>query len=832
MPPAVLFTLFFASGACGLIYEVVWIRLLTLTLSVTVYALTTVLCAFMAGLALGSWLAGRWADRLQRPLLAFGAAEFGVGTTGVLTLVALFNLGPAYVWLHNQLGGAGPAFTLARFSLAFAVLLVPCTLMGTTLPMLSRAAVAHSGVVGRRAGGLYAVNTLGAVLGCLAAGFGLIPNMGLYATSLTAAVVNVSVGLLAMGLGRRATSARSIPQATKGSLRASMPPRVQLVCLAFALSGFTAMGYEVLWTRALEQFTHNSTYAYTAILATFLLGLGAGSALAAAVADRLLQPLRMLGLIEAGIGISVVAALILYPLLVVLVPAAAAAVGGLTSWWRVIVLIFAQAAVVLLPMTLLFGATFPFVARAVVHSVDSVGQRIAAAAVANTVGSILGALLVGFVILPTLGMRGSFMLLVLLNCVVAAVLLLASDRRQVVPVVAGLMAVVAFAVVIVPPQLFERTFAERFGRLLFYREEVTDTVMVTEDTKGERLIRYGDGRGTAGTATMREDRMYAHIPLLLHPDPRRILNICFGVGNTLASVTTYPIERVDCVELSPGVVHAAPFFVATNRDVLADPRVRLTIQDGRNFLLTSCDRYDVIRLDPPELHTAGVVNLYTREFYELARDHLAPGGIFSIWVNGVMTPEPEMRMIVRTIASVFPYVTVWDSPYRYSWVINGSIEPRPPDLALILKHFADPHVQADLASIGVDDPFAFLRYFMLGGRDLERFAEQGPLVTDNRTYLDFTVPRSLDAFFGIANSNTNYSLVSLMEPGEAHDVAASVFLRKVARMQTFRQSVLPYLTNIDAAGFDREAVQKRLEAVGDPVQGSAGRQLSPSRDGG
>src|SRR5262249_10957104 len=151
---------------------------------------------------------------------------------------------------------------------------------------------------------------------------------------------------------------------------------------------------------------------------------------------------------------------------------------------------------------------------------------------------------------------------------------------------------------------------------------------------------------------------------------------------------TYPVERVDAVELSPGVIDAAPFFRSTNRDVLGDPRVRLTIEDGRNFLLASHERYDIIRLDPPELHTAGIVNLYRRGFVELARDRLAPGGIFSVWVNVVMTPEEDMRAIARTVASVFPYVTVWRGPFRYSWVFNGSVEPRPPDMALLLRHLA------------------------------------------------------------------------------------------------------------------------------------------------
>ena len=810
-----ILALFLVSGVSGLVYEVVWMRLLTLTLSVTVYAVTTVLCAFMAGLALGAAGGGRLADRVRRPLLVYGLVEVGVGLTGIVTPSVLFRLAPAYVWLHDVLGGSPLAFTAARFALAFGVLLVPCTLMGATLPLLSRATIARDDAVGRGAGALYAVNTLGAVLGVVVAGFALIPWTGLWATSAVAASLNVLVGLGAIAIGRAAVGA------TAGRARptgAAMPGWVRLVCLAFAVSGFTALGYEVLWTRALEQFTHNSTYAYSAMLATFLFGLALGSALATGAADRLRRPLLALGVLEIAIGASVVVGLGVYARFDRLVPATVGALGGITSWPRVIALIFAQAGAVLLATTVLFGATFPVVARVVVDRLDAVGGRIAAAYVANTVGSIVGAVVVGFVLLPVLGMRGAFLALVVANLATGCALAVAGGAR----VAGAALAVVAaaLALVAVPPGLFERSFARRFGPLLFYREEVTDTVMVTQDQRGERMIRFGDGRGTAGTMTVRDDRMYAHIPLVLHPAPRDVLSICFGVGNSLSAILAHPVAHVDSVELSPGVVDAAPLFRKTNRDPLSDPRVRLTIADGRNFLLASHDAYDVIRLDPPELHTAGVVNLYTREFYRLARAHLRPGGIFSIWVNIVMTPESDLRELVRTVADVFPHVSVWHSPLRYSWVINGSDAPLGPDLAVVLRRATEPAVRADLESIGIRDPFAFLGYFVLADDGVARFAGEGPLVTDDHTRLDFSVPRSIDAFYGFANANTGSWLVDLMAPNAHEDLALRIFFQKIARMGTYKEPVLPHLTNVEASGIPLDEVRARLAAAS--VDGSPG----------
>jgi spermidine synthase len=827
VPLAALRLLFFLSGASGLVFEIVWMRLLSLTLSVTVYAVATVLAAFMAGLALGAAVAARTADRVHRPLLAYGLIELAVAATAFATPTVLTHLDPGYVWLSHHLGGGGIVFAIARFLLAFAVILVPCSLMGATLPLLGRV-VAREHTVGRQLGALYATNTFGAVAGCLAAGFLLIPQYGLAATSAAAASVSAGVGLLAVLMGRRVEATSSAPG---GGPALGWSSREVLVCVAFAVSGFAAMGYEVLWTRGLEPFTHNSTYAYSAILATFLLGIGLGSAVIAPRADRLRRPLLALGLVEIGIGLSVIGALLVYARLGTLVPALAGTIGGLSSWSRVMVLVFAETSLMLLVTTLLCGATFPLVARAVVGRVEGLGGRIATAYAANTVGSIAGALVAGFVLLPALGMRQAFLVIVLMNLAVGVALALreAAGVTRAVVVALGLATAIA-APILVPARLFERSFSERFHRLLFYREQATDTVMVTEDARGQRMIRYADGRGTAGTMTVREDRAYSHIAMLLHPAPRKVLSICFGVGNSLASVLTYPVERVDAVELSPGVIEAAPFFRASNRDALADPRVRLIIQDGRNFLLTSRETYDVIRLDPPELHSAGVVNLYTREFFELARAHLRPDGVFSIWVNIVMTPEEDLRLIARTLQSVFPYVSVWRGPLRYSWVFNASLEPRPPDAAVILQHLDVPAVRADLASTGVPDVFAFLLLFVLAGDEVSQFAGPGPLVTDDHTRLDFSVPRSLDAFYGFANANTDAWMVDLMGPGAGKDGGAAIFLRKIALMRRHERPVLPHIVHPEATGLDVDGLRARLALAesGDAHPPSTGQPTGSS----
>ena len=831
MPLRWLFLLFTVSGACGLIYEVVWMRVLTLTLSVTVYAVTTVLCAYMAGLALGAVIAGRYVDRLRRPLVVFGFVEISIGALGLIAPTVLFGLGPIEIWMHGALEGSPAAYATARFALAASVLLIPCTLMGTTLPLLSRAAVRVRDEVAMGAGGLYAFNTLGAVVGCVAAGYYLVPNLGLQATSGVAALLNLGLGASAVALGMR-SSQTAVASAVSQTGESDVTPeaadraRIRLATIAFGVSGFTALGLEVLWTRALEQFTHNSTYAYTSMLAIFLLGIGGGSAVCARFADRAKRPLFAFGVIELAIGASVILSLLVYMNLLDWIPVVTEAAGGLQSWGRAVALIFAIATVTMLVTTTLFGATFPFVARCVVDSVEHVGKRIAIAYAVNTLGAILGAVTVGFLLLPTLGLRGSFATLILVSLALGALLVDRGTRATSTPApgatrwprtsIAGIgiaLVLAAASFVLIPQDIFKSIYEQRYHKLLMYREQITDIVMVTEDEQGQRLIRYGDGRGTAGTTTFREDRSYAHVALMPHPNPRNILNICFGVGNSLSSVTQYPVERVVQVELSPGVVYAAPYFEATNRKVLQDPRVQLTIEDGRNYLLTNRDRFDIIRLDPPELHTRGIVNLYTKEFFELARDHLAEGGIFSIWVNIAYTPEAEMKMIARTAKEVFPHVTIWQSPWLYSWVINGSVAPRPPDLELLMRRFADPKIKKDLESIPYKDPFDFLNYFVMADDEVLEFAGDAPVVTDDRTRLDFTVPRSVESFFGISNSITDLYLVDQIDPD------ANVFMRG-ARYCRFKRPVFPHLVNPEAAGLSAADVEQKLDAM-------LGSQLGP-----
>jgi len=284
--------------------------------------------------------------------------------------------------------------------------------------------------------------------------------------------------------------------------------------------------------------------------------------------------------------------------------------------------------------------------------------------------------------------------------------------------------------------------------ILFYKEEATDTVMVVEHPDGARMIRYADGRGTAGTRTEATNRLYGHVPMLLHPQPDDVLSICFGVGNTLSALAQWQPRRLVAVELSPAVLETAHWF-PTNRDVLATPGLEMRIDDGRNFLLTSDELFDVVQLEPPEIHTAGVVNLYTREFYELARRDLKPGGIVAQWMNVVLMPEHEMKMLVRTMQDVFPSTSLWAGSEWWDIVLLGTVEPLRVDARRMLERVAAPAVRADLERIGFHGAEELLAHHVLGPESLRAWAGDVAPVTDDRTWVDFSVPQSAAAGFGL-----------------------------------------------------------------------------------
>ena len=717
LQPIVL-AVFFASGAAALVYEVVWTRSLSLVFGITTYATATVLATYMGGLALGSWYFGRWIDAGRRPLMVYAALEVAIGVYALLVPLIFDAVQPIYVLL-KQADLPGPAFALARAVLSGGILLVPTTMMGGTFPVLVRYFVTSREGIGGATGILYAFNTAGAVAGCVLGGFVFIAEYGLQVSTWIAAVTNFGCAAAAVALAAAATERGRTVSAVEPETRGHPRRITVLVLVAIGLSGFAALAYEVLWTRALLRHVHNSVYAFTTMLTTFLAGIAIGSALYTAFLRNVRRPLTVFALLEVGVGVGFLASAQLFAGL----PEIAAAVRGTTdidSFGASLQSMVLMSALILFAPSVLLGATLPLATHLYARSVSTVGASVGRIYAINTVGSILGSLGAGFVLIPTIGMQGTLVLLVAVNVLLGASLALAdqADGRRRAATGIGFAALLAILLFALPSDLFRRTFAPEGKELVFYAEGVTDSVGVTESA-GQRAILYEDQRGTAGTYSYSWNFFLGHLPVLLHPgEPKTALHICFGVGNSLSAMAAHDeLERIDNVELSPHILEAAPYFW-TNDDVLDDPKVKTIIDDGRNHLLTTREIYDVIALEPPLLYTAGVIYLYTREFYEAAAKRLASDGVLLQWLPVGEVTLDEEKMIFRALHDVFPHATAWGHHPGGPLLLIATKEPLRIDYQRLRRRMNAGEVGRDMRLIGIHGIDHLLAYFIF---DEEKF---------------------------------------------------------------------------------------------------------------
>ncbi len=744
-----LFLLFFLSGGCGLIYQVVWVRMLGFVLGSTVLAVSTVLTAFMAGLALGSFCFGRLVDRRTDALRIYAYLEIGIGLFGLAMPALLQGLSPVCIGLTRLLGDFEPALSLARFGVCLALLAIPTTLMGGTLPVLSKFLVERREALGNDVGTLYALNTLGAVAGCFAAGFVLIGTVGVVETVYIAAVINLLVAAGTLLLDGAIRSGREAqPAAPKPERRPRASGMALLILCAFGVSGFVSLGYEVIWARLLVFFVGNSTYAFSAMLTTFLLGLALGSFVAGKLADRHGDPVGAFAVMEILIGLSALTGM--------LVLRGTLEAEGLwvmreqasSGWLGDVGRMFEASFAVMFVPTLLMGATFPLAGKAYVRSVREVGRDIGAVYSVNTLGAILGAFVAGFFLLSWLGVQGAIICLAAINALVGLFLLLvhrASANGLRFIAAPALAAAVLVAAVWLPSRLALRSdFEDSRDTVLFYREDRAGTVKVFRKPDGHLLISVdGNTIGDTRDDLDAKQRLLAHLPLLLVPEPESILVIGLGSGITAGAMTAYEeVERIDAVEIVPGVVEGALYFGKHNRRALKQPQVEVVVADGINYLMTSEGRYDVIssdaKLNPG--YTGNAVFL-SSDYYRLCLEQLTDEGMMVQWIP-LHLPQDSYRMVLRTFAEVFPYGSVWFLPGRHTFLI-GTRKQLEIDMDRLLDRLRRPGVGGDLARFGLGHPWALLSGYRGGLADIRRFAGSGPVSSWNHPYIEFRTPRGL-----------------------------------------------------------------------------------------
>jgi predicted membrane-bound spermidine synthase len=721
------------------VYETLWVRQLGRVVGVEVHAVTIALSAFFAGIAVGSVLLGRLADRSERPIRLYAALEAGIALSGLISTLLLARAAAAFVAMRDA---AGPL----AWSLPFVLVGLPALLMGGTLPALLRALRPQSEEVAPATGLLYAANTAGAVLGTLATPFLLVPAFGISGTGLAAAAVGLTVAAWALVLDRRAAAVpEAQPRAASSEPDAALDVRMALAL--YAAAGGVALGYEVVWSELLVQFTNTRSHAFAVMLGTYLVGLAFGSFLFARLARPHHDPWRVLGLLLAGAGAS---ALLVVACLGRWLLDAQTWVGTwgmrLTGSETVEVVgrfVLASAVVLLVP-TALLGAAFPAAARLVAGSAR-VGRDVGRVAALNTAGGIGGTLLAGFVLVPWLGLVRALAFLACAGTALGAVAVVKGSRGRpgwrataaALVVAAGLL-----ASAIPVDHLAQLLANQRRGTLVFYDEDVGGTVAVLEQrslSTGAPFRRlYIQGVSNSGDTlpSLRYMRLQALLPLLVHPgEPKRILVLGFGTGITAGATLASPLpERRVVFELLPSVVRAGPLFQG-NLGVASDPRVQVRIGDGRQGLLRETARYDVITLEPPPPSAAGVANLYSSDFYALARTRLAEDGLLAQWWPLATQNDEDSRSLVRSFLDVFPHATLWTTEL-FEMLLVGSNRPLLLDAERIAARFAAADTAQALAEVGVESKEAALATFVTDRGGLERYVAGAAPVTDDRPRIE------------------------------------------------------------------------------------------------
>jgi spermidine synthase len=728
MPPMFprLAVLFFLSGACALIYQVLWLRQLSLIFGVTVYAASTVLATFMAGLAIGSAAAGRLSERVRRPLLWFGAAEALIGVTALLSPLALDLVTAGYVALAPGLESRALA-TVLRFVCSAAVLLVPTVLMGATLPLVLQSSVTDAPGVAARLSLLYGINTAGAVAGCLLAGFVLIGGLGMSATSRIAASVNVAIGAAAIFMARRTLAvARDVAQddGVNQDREAAAPvPARSLIFAAFVLSGLASLALEVVWFRSLVLYYPATTYAFTAMLAAVLIGIAAGSLVAAPILRRRAPSLWAFGALHAAAGIAAVAGAQVHGSLYEPASAASGLMRGTV--------------IAVLPTSLCLGMAFPVGVRLWSGRARSAGRQLGVLYAGNVAGALVGSLLAGFVLLAQLGSARSLLLMAGVSLTTGVLLLIRDIRRA--PLISSVLAVLAIGAFASladdTPDPFTTGLTRRYpaaGHVFMRDEGVQTTVSVHLREMGGRQL-YLDGlhQASDGRDVVMLHRQIGHLPVLLHPRPVHALVIGLGGGATAGAVSLHPGLDVDLVELASGVVKGASWFSHINENVLSRPNVRLHVDDARNHLLLGRSRYDVITADVIQPTHAGAGMLYSREYFTLARRALTDSGVMVQWIG--LRSRLHYELIARTFQQVFPETSVWVN----GSLLIGSIRPLDIEEAELADRFAAAALQPSLAAAGFRDPESLLGHHVASSEDLRRFIGAGPILTDDRPLLEY-----------------------------------------------------------------------------------------------
>jgi spermidine synthase len=791
MPWLFLFA-YWCSGLAGLIYEVCWTRLLTLYLGHTTAAASAVVGAFLGGLAVGAAVSARLALRLTRrtSLFAYLGLELAVAAVALVLPLEVRAFTPVLRLAYSN-GDPGFLFPTIRLLSSLVMVFAPAAALGATFPIAIRWFAGHAANAAQRTGVLYAINTTGAAIGALAAGFVLIPWIGLSGTTRVGIAASSLASLCVIGLivldrpsqpdavvdppPRAPQSKASRRRSAKREVAAPVVP-LWMAATILGISGFAALIHEIAWTRILALVLGPTIYAFSATLAAVIAGVAIGSALGTWIGARSMNRVTwlMVTLACAAISNAWTAALAggTVPHLVAHYMATSS-----TEFSQLLRQGTLLTAALIVPTAICFGAAFPL-GLATLRASTQATRRFGLVYAMNTAGAVAGSLLCGFVFIPLFGLHAT--LGIVTACLIAVTLAIVVSGSESTTVrglglaAAGVAAVFfifgpawdrpllasgAYLYAPYVPKDLDLDTQLKAGTLLYDRDGAAATVSVKRLTGTTTLA--VDGKVDASNrGDMLTQKLVAHLPLLLHDNPRDVAIVGLGSGVTVGAALSHPIARVDVVELSPQVVEASHFFDEENRHALQDPRTHLIVGDGRSHLLLSQRQYDVIISEPSNPWIAGVAALFTREFFQMARARLAPHGMICQWAHTYNIADEDLRAIVATFRSVFPNATL--SLVGGDDVILVASNDDGDDLTSLwrsnIEHHWRPGVATDLATVGALEPFSVSSLFVAGPPELLRYTAGATILTDDRMALEFSGPRALHASSAEENGNALGSL--------------------------------------------------------------------------
>jgi len=747
----VVLCFFIASGLAALIYEIVWFQLLSFVIGSTAASLAVLLGTFMGGMCLGSLAFARVIPPSVHPLKVYAALEFGIGVIAVVVLYLL----PPTADLYAGVGAHGASGMLGRAILCAAFLLAPTILMGATLPCAARFiertphGVSWLGI-------LYTANLAGAVFGCLLAGFYLLRLHDMPTATFVAVAVNAVCAVLALVVAGLAPYRPA--SAAAAAVRAPLRLEAAATYLTIALSGLTALGAQVVWTRLLSLLLGPTVYTFSIILAVFLLGLGLGSSAGALLARRARRPLVALGWCQL--------------LLIVAIAWAAASIDAWLPYWPVYPVLspnpwltfqldLARCLWAVLPAACLWGASFPLALAAVAEGSADSGRWVGAVYAANTVGAIVGAVAFSIIVIPAIGTQSAQRVLIAAAAAGAVAVVLArlpalwraSPRIPRLAAVAAVVAVplaaaaIAVGVPAAPAELYifgREIMSPRYvPKVLYVGEGMNSSIAVSEDPNGARYFHVA-GKTEAGSypSDLRLQRMLGHLSALLTAKPRSVLVVGFGAGVTAGSFLTYPgVERIVICEIEPLIPrNFGPYFREENNDVLNDPRVEVVYDDARRFILTSDEKFDVITSDPIHPWVKGSASLYTREYFEVVKRHLKPGGVVTQWVPLYESTIDVVKSELATFFSVFPHGMVWvnDRDDGVDLVLLSQAESAPIDVdAMAQRLNANAKVAASLNEVGFTSAIDLMATYAGRAPDLAAWLKGAAVNTDRDLRLQY-----------------------------------------------------------------------------------------------